>query len=363
MKWHIVGALAVVLLPAATAPADEPKLGDRQIDGLIARLGSDSFEEREEATRRLLRHEEAIPSLRRACQSPDAEVARRAREILESLARRAGASGADKVKGELKKLQGEWPLLALEVGGHGGDRNQVHNRLVIEGDKLTIYRVMGLDEKKKPKVQSNSFRIKLVDPTASPKSIDLIRLDGPGKGQVVECVYDVDDTALGLCLPGTNEPRPDGLYTIVGVSDRWLYKCKRPKKPDAAAAKEMKKFNGTWLVTGYEHDGRQTSQRVMEQRKWVYVISDGKLTSTLNGKEGDGTATFELVDIKATPKRVEVHAVRKLDGSVRNSKGIYKLDGDELTLCFNEEADGWPTVFATKPKTTTTLFTLKRQKP
>jgi hypothetical protein len=87
---------AVVCLTAALslAPtgrhclAEEPAGGKPDIDDLITRLGSESFEAREVATRRLMEREDAIPALRGAIKSRDPEVARRAREILESLARR-----------------------------------------------------------------------------------------------------------------------------------------------------------------------------------------------------------------------------------------------------------------------------------
>jgi len=55
---------------------------------LIAQLGSDSFEAREAATRRLMECDEALPSLRQAQKSTDAEVARRAGEILTAFVRK-----------------------------------------------------------------------------------------------------------------------------------------------------------------------------------------------------------------------------------------------------------------------------------
>jgi hypothetical protein len=62
--------------------AGEPPPAGDEIDRLIAQLGSDSFQVREAATRQLQQREDAIPALRRALQSPEPEIARRAESIL-----------------------------------------------------------------------------------------------------------------------------------------------------------------------------------------------------------------------------------------------------------------------------------------
>jgi hypothetical protein len=63
---------------------------------LVERLSSDSFEEREEASRQLAEREDAIPQLQAALSSPDAEVRRRARAILEQLELRQAKRGLEK---------------------------------------------------------------------------------------------------------------------------------------------------------------------------------------------------------------------------------------------------------------------------
>lgn len=76
-------AIPVVL----TAHGDEPTSTSR-IEGLIHQLGSDSAALRDGATRQLMKLDEAAPALRLALRSPDAEVRRRVRSILEALSRR-----------------------------------------------------------------------------------------------------------------------------------------------------------------------------------------------------------------------------------------------------------------------------------
>jgi uncharacterized protein (TIGR03067 family) len=44
-------------------------------------------------------------------------------------------------------------------------------------------------------------------------------------------------------------------------------------------------------------------------------------------------------------------------------KGIYRLDGDELTICFDISGQNYPEKFVLKPNTPTVLWVLKRAKP
>jgi hypothetical protein len=79
-----VGVCATLVLSwPPRSVADEGPPSSREIDKLIAQLGSDSFTAREEATRLLQQRPDAIPVLRRALKSSDGEVARRAGAILE----------------------------------------------------------------------------------------------------------------------------------------------------------------------------------------------------------------------------------------------------------------------------------------
>jgi hypothetical protein len=68
--------------------AEDHRADQSDLKELIAQLGSERFEVREAATRRLRAREDASAALQEAVKSGDAEVARRAREILDWFARR-----------------------------------------------------------------------------------------------------------------------------------------------------------------------------------------------------------------------------------------------------------------------------------
>jgi hypothetical protein len=76
----LVAGLAV---PVAALPAAEPATGDARIHALVRQLGSDSYEERQEAGARLEKAgEPALPLLRGALTSTDMEVRRRAEKLI-----------------------------------------------------------------------------------------------------------------------------------------------------------------------------------------------------------------------------------------------------------------------------------------
>src|SRR5262249_45792489 len=66
--------------------AEGPAPAGRGIEGLVKQLGSGDFDVREGATGKLMEREDAAPAVRQALKSSDAEVARRAAQILEAYA-------------------------------------------------------------------------------------------------------------------------------------------------------------------------------------------------------------------------------------------------------------------------------------
>jgi hypothetical protein len=83
--------LAVAIVTAAIAPAiraDDPKSGtsEQNIKRWIDQLGSDRYKVREQASLQLAKlGKSAMPNLKQAMQSPDAEVRRRAQQLVEQI--------------------------------------------------------------------------------------------------------------------------------------------------------------------------------------------------------------------------------------------------------------------------------------
>ena len=116
----IVLACAAAWAEGPAAPADTKD----DIDRLIRQLGSDDFEAREEASRKLADRDDALRKLRAAAKSEDAETRARAERLVEAISRRLG----DKVVQELLK----------EVNKEGIDR--FIDRMALEMDYATAER-------------------------------------------------------------------------------------------------------------------------------------------------------------------------------------------------------------------------------
>jgi len=106
------------------------------------------------------------------------------------------ARAADPAADEAKKLQGEWQAVEVEVKGKKvtKDDAEVKNlRLVIEGNGIILADPTGGDKDRK-----KTFKL---DPSKSPKEIDITSLDGQEKDQTAACIYKLDKDRLTICMP------------------------------------------------------------------------------------------------------------------------------------------------------------------
>jgi uncharacterized protein (TIGR03067 family) len=119
-----LGLIALLALPLGGAGKAELPQGDEaEIQGLIRKLGSDNFRERETASRGLAAIGEAAEhDLRRAMRHNDPEVRRRSAELVEALVAR-------KRSREMAALQGVWILKTAEYLGEKADQDPTDNEL------------------------------------------------------------------------------------------------------------------------------------------------------------------------------------------------------------------------------------------
>jgi uncharacterized protein (TIGR03067 family) len=120
-------------------------------------------------------------------------------------------------------------------------------------------------------------------------------------------------------------------------------------KVDPKQKPDLELIQGTWLIVGLETGGKAES----DKNYWGNTFTFTRDKATL--REGTFPAIdFALtLDSGRTPKAIDLTA----KGNVL--KGIYKLNGDELTLCIGIGGLR-PTEFATKGGGDTETFNLKR---
>ena len=100
----------------------------------------------------------------------------------------------DAAKAELVNMEGSWQLSRGEEGGNPLSESIVKNlEVVIKGNRLVFKNIASLTD------HAGTLTIKL-DPSTTPKCIDLKVEAGSLKGTVFEGVYETKGDELKLCL-------------------------------------------------------------------------------------------------------------------------------------------------------------------
>ncbi|HYH65535.1 MAG TPA: sigma-70 family RNA polymerase sigma factor [Urbifossiella sp.] len=134
-----------------------------------------------------------------------------------------------------------------------------------------------------------------------------------------------------------------GLALLAGAGFLAVLAVQEPARPD------KERIRGTWTVEAVTDGGRE---RNPENPKMV--ITAEKLTIK-SGDRVEAEGTYEL-DPTKTPRWIDI------TGKDRKVLGIYRLDGDKLTICLNEHADGdRPTKFASESGSPNDLLIVLRR--
>jgi uncharacterized protein (TIGR03067 family) len=123
-----------------------------------------------------------------------------------------------------------------------------------------------------------------------------------------------------------------------------------------AARKDLKALEGEWRVVRVETRGM--GQNLGDELRVDVVIEGTKITLRANGKDVE-TGDIAALDPSTTPKIFDTKN-RKTNVVV---EGIYKLEGDDWSLCrFVGKPSQRPTSFETPKDEGTLLIKLKRVK-
>jgi uncharacterized protein (TIGR03067 family) len=129
----------------------------------------------------------------------------------------------DAGKKEQAKLEGVWNLVSGEENGEAAPESMVRNlKLVFKGNQLTFKGDARLMEK----ATKLTFKI---DPSTTPKCIDITIEAGLDQGTVWEGIYEVTGDKMKICVyVGGDKTRPVEFETKAG-SNRALFVMKRDK--------------------------------------------------------------------------------------------------------------------------------------
>jgi len=128
---------------------------------------------------------------------------------------------------------------------------------------------------------------------------------------------------------------------------------------DEAARKDIKNLVGTWKVTSREANGEKTPADALKGM-FVKVSKDGTATVTKEGKE---ILKVKWINIDATQKTktVDVEVVEG-DDKGKTLLAIYRIDGDQFSICVANSGKDRPTTFSSEIASGNSLMTYTRAK-
>jgi uncharacterized protein (TIGR03067 family) len=130
------------------------------------------------------------------------------------------ADDKEDLEKEVKKFQGAWTIESSETGGEKLPTDDLKVLIVLfEGDKHTV---KNGDEV----VQVGTQKL---DPSQSPKAIDVTMTEGPSKGAVMLGIYEFEGDTLKVCFDPTGKKRPTEFKSEPG-SGNFVNVHKRVKK-------------------------------------------------------------------------------------------------------------------------------------
>lgn len=229
---------------------------------------------------------------------------------------------------ELKKLKGVWKVVELEADGKKAPANEIEGMRWTIDDKEILAKDPGEPGKKV------SFTI---DPSKSPKEIDLEPLEGTEKGKKLGGIYELDGDKLKVCVG--DKVRPTDFKTDAKGLGLIAFERVKEQQPgaegrhDEGAANELKKLQGVWKVVEVEANGEKAPANDIEGVRWTI---DAKEILAKEPGDTDRKTAF-TIDPSKSPKEIDLET---LDGPDKGIKleGIYELNGDMLKVCIGASA-------------------------
>jgi uncharacterized protein (TIGR03067 family) len=252
------------------------------------------------------------------------------------------------VKADIAQLEGVWSFSSVKVSGQpqpgAGHEN---DRLIFQKDgRFTVVQVPGITH--------GTYKI---DPGHTPKQYDVRIETGRLKGVNVPAIYEVVGDTLTICMPLAGNERPTVLESKPGDGRLFeVFKRRNESVKDALIAAGRRELAGTWQAATYALNGQKASEEDLKKIQLVFdkqgntqALNDGKLFIA-SSTQIDPTANPATIDITFTGG----------EGKGATALGLYKIEGDVLTICRAAPGKPRPTEFASSAGSDLTLMSYKK---
>src|SRR5262249_28644075 len=127
----------------------------------------------------------------------------------------------------------------------------------------------------------------------------------------------------------------------------------------AWAEVERRELTGTWQTVAYTRDGNKASDQGLPKIKLV-IDANGRATALRSGETFFAGTT--RLDPTTDPMSIDV-TYTEGESKGKTAFGIFKIEGDLLTICRALPGQVRPTEFASAPGNGHLLMTYKRENP
>lgn len=111
----------------------------------------------------------------------------------------------------------------------------------------------------------------------------------------------------------------------------------------ALSAGDLDALQGDWTMTGLSAGGNEAPAEYFQQKKPTYWVTGDKYEIRENGTAVE-TGTIKVIEDRS-PRQIDFVIETGKDAG-KTQRGIYKLEGDLLTISANEDGKEYPTEFS-----------------
>jgi uncharacterized protein (TIGR03067 family) len=265
---------------------------------------------------------------------------------------------------DIDLLQGTWIVTGLELDGQQmPDAILANGHIAVRGKRFVS---TGMGSEYEGKLE--------LDPSQTPRHLNMIFDAGPEKGNTNLCIYEIKGDQWKICIATRGATRPSGFASPPGSG----FAVETLRRSDAAtagdgkaAAKPARKaathsstsapgetateLEGEWRMLAGTMNGDAMAESMV---KWVKRVTRGTVTAVYAGPQVMMKAEFTS-DPSQSPKTIDYLNIAGTHKG-KQQLGIYELKGNELKVCIAAPGAPRPAKFESTPGDGSTVTVWER---